>query len=549
MRHHPPSVLTVLSVASLLCPFATPLSPHWGDMRVKHTWDAVPANWESLGHPPVGTTIDLYIALKPRHHERVLIDALYQVSEPKRPKYGVHLSKEQVAELVAPHPHTLELVRSWFDHHGVPSSSISTTHGGGWLTVTGMPVSQANKLLGASYQVYQHTETKDRIVRTVGYALPAVLHAHVQTVAPTTYFGSLRPLGPTARKRSGGAAPAPARAAWGDPSSLRSHYNMLGYVPAATDENKLGFVGYHGDYPSQNDLAKFMEEYRTDGTDATFTFVRIGGGDVPDGPSPEANLDIQYGVAFTEGAFLKWLDYVIDDPDIPQTISTSYAGYERDFPVDYATGLCNLFLQLGLRGVSLIFASGDYGVGRGDCVANDGSGRVQFPSCPWITSVGATEGNRYEMAAALSSGGFSNYFTRPKFQRNAVNRFFETLGNQYEGLYNATSRGFPDIAAQGMFFNFYLNGGANYMLGTSCSAPTVASIISLLNDYLISIDRPPLGWLNPWLYGKALGGLRDITYGSNPGCGTDGFSAIPGWDPVTGLGSPDFSKLEGDNRR
>jgi hypothetical protein len=62
----------------------------------------------------------------------------------------------------------------------------------------------------------------------------------------------------------------------------------------------------------------------------------------------------------------------------------------------------------------------------------------------------------------------------------------------------------------------------------------VAGIISLLNDYRISNGDPPLGFLNTWLYGRGrLGnGLQDITSGSNPGCNTDGFTAIPGWDPV-----------------
>ena len=61
---------------------------------------------------------------------------------------------------------------------------------------------------------------------------------------------------------------------------------------------------------------------------------------------------------------------------------------------------------------------------------------------------------------------------------------------------------------------------------------TVAGIISLLNDYLISKGKPPLGFLNPWLYGGGLEGLSDIISGSNPGCGTEGFPAIAGWDPV-----------------
>ncbi|KAH9073473.1 hypothetical protein EDB83DRAFT_75661, partial [Lactarius deliciosus] len=68
--------------------------------------------------------------------------------------------------------------------------------------------------------------------------------------------------------------------------------------------------------------------------------------------------------------------------------------------------------------------------------------------------------------------------------------------------------------------------------GASRSAPTVAGIISLLHDYRLSTGRNPLGFLNLWLCDIGIYGLNDITSGSNPGCGTDGFTAITGWDPA-----------------
>jgi len=37
--------------------------------------------------------------------------------------------------------------------------------------------------------------------------------------------------------------------------------------------------------------------------------------------------------------------------------------------------------------------------------------------------------------------------------------------------------------------------------------------------------------------------LTDITSGANAGCGTNGFSAVTGWDPLTGLGTPDYEAL------
>lgn len=79
--------------------------------------------------------------------------------------------------------------------------------------------------------------------------------------------------------------------------------------------------------------------------------------------------------------------------------------------------------------------------------------------------------------------------------------------------------------------------------GTSCASPIFASVIALINDNLIEKGGKPLGFLNPFLYSTGAGALNDITSGSNPGCNTTGFPAETGWDPVTGLGTPDFQKL------
>ncbi|KAH8987778.1 subtilisin-like protein [Lactarius hatsudake] len=573
------SVLCALAVvARPIDSVATPFLQNWNDMHTKHRWpgNAIPGKWESIGKPPVGATIDLSIALKP-HREHALADAIQEVSNPKHLKYGSYLSKEQVANLVAPHPSTLKLVETWLRHHGVSPSNVSMSHGGNWLTVTRVSVSTANELLGASYQLYRWTGTNETILRTVGYALPVALHAHVQTVAPTTYFGS--PLTPRKRQR-GHRGRAAAALSTRDlpvitPAVLRSLYNSVTYRPAATEKNMIGVTGFHGEYVGDEDLDRFMRLFHNDANDANFLVIDINdSGYDPNKPGEEANLNMQYtqGIAWptphvfysvgglaeefipdsftpvnSNEPYLGWLEVMINLEDVPQTISTSYACDEQTFPPDYATSVCDLFGQLGARGVSIIFSSGNWGVGAGDCKKNDGSGVVIFQpvfpaTCPWVTSVGGTMG-RPEVAAALSSGGFSNVFKRPDYQTDAVLGFFQQLGNQYSGLYNASSRGFPDVSAQAIDFVTIVDNGLKFLDGTSCSAPVVAGIISLLNDYQLSMNRPVLGFLNPWLYGTASQGFNDITSGSNPGCDTDGFSAVPGWDPVTGLGTPNFQRL------
>ncbi|KAH9015223.1 subtilisin-like protein [Lactarius pseudohatsudake] len=589
MRYHWLYALSFLT-ATPFADVAMPLAP-WGDMRVKHTWSAVPVNWKTLGGPSAGATIDLYIALNP-HQENALIDALYEVSDPKHPRYGAHLSKEQVAELVTPHPETLELVTSWLAHHGVRPSSISTTHGGAWLTVSNVLVSQADQILGASYQLYRHSKVNDTIIRTVGYALPEVLHAHIQAVAPTTYFASTRTQRQTPRRRSVDAAAALAeveaasgkpvtmlssRAHWDEvtPSELRWLYKTFAYIPTAADRNTLGIFGFEKEYPSETDLSEYMTDFRSDVEPpslATFTVELVnGGGYDPDTPGLEANVDVQYASAmayptpiifYSTGGAGKWskpsgeplpgdvylesLEYLLRKTNIPQTISISYGTHEWKVPREYARATCTLFAQLGARGVSVLFPSGDNGVGE-DC--EDGSGNVRFitdfpASCPYLTAVGATTEYDPEVVAPLSGGGFSDHFPRPVYQDVAVAAFFERQGTQYAGLYNPEGRGIPDIAAQALRFPIVL-GNADFLVdGTNCSTPTVASTISLLNDYLIANGGPPLGFLNIRLYHDGFAGLNDITSGSNPGCGTDGFSAVPGWDPVTGVGTLDFEKLQ-----
>jgi tripeptidyl-peptidase-1 len=214
--------------------------------------------------------------------------------------------------------------------------------------------------------------------------------------------------------------------------------------------------------------------------------------------------------------------------------------------------------------VSVIFASGDLGVGSA-CLTNDGTNRTRFSpifpaTCPWVTSVGATQNNSPEEAVYFSAGGFSDLWLRPAYQDVAVKSYLEKLGGRWTGLYNPRGRGFPDVSAQGVNYVVVSQGQLRSDFnGTSASAPTFASIVALLNDARLRSNRPALGFLNPWLYSSGYTALNDVVLGGSTGC--DGhapfhgppngspvvpyasWNATDGWDPVTGLGTPDFSKL------
>jgi len=158
-----------------------------------------------------------------------------------------------------------------------------------------------------------------------------------------------------------------------------------------------------------------------------------------------------------------------------------------------------------------------------------------------VTSVGGSQGVP-ETSAGLSSGGFSTIFWRPSYQAAAVGNYLNRIAPLYAGRFNPNGRAFPDVAAQAENIEIVNGGVYTTAYGTSAASPIFASIIALLNDRRIATGKSVLGFLNPVLYANP-GVLNDVASGSNPGCGTNGFPSLGGWDPVTGLGTPNYGAL------
>ena len=247
-------------------------------------------------------------------------------------------------------------------------------------------------------------------------------------------------------------------------------------------------------------------------------------------------------------------------------ISTSYSYNEADLTAFYEMRQCTEYMKLGLQGTTFLYSSGDYGVAGngGQCIDpatgryNNGTSGMFNPSfpgtCPYITSVGATQIVPGASVTApeeacetviYSGGGFSNVFNLPDYQASAVKSWFANHPPPYgaDRFNNSqTSRGFPDISANGANYVIAIDGKFSLVYGTSASSPTTGSIITLINNARLNAGKAPVGFINPVLY-KNPGALNDITMGGNQGCGTPGFMATTGWDPVTGLGTPNYPKL------
>ena len=323
-------------------------------------------------------------------------------------RYGAHLSKEQVAKLTAPHPESFQHFNSWLEHHSIPLSSVSMIHGGNTLIIKSISLTQANTLLGASYQLYRHVESSETILRTIGYALPVVLHEHVLTVVPTTSFVSrptelLHDLSGGWENSSSGEVESKLSSRFPvnhvTPAFLQWLYDTATYVVGAQDRNALGTAGLLDLNANPEDLTAFMLQYRPDAWDARFSIVPVNEGENdPSNPQKEPNLNLQWAGAMSYPTpntfysvgrgpsgeadwFLGWVLYMVDAPTVPQTVSLTYGFDEDVISEEYAVYACDLFAELGARGVSILVASGNHGVGI-DCVSKDGfvQFRPKFPA-------------------------------------------------------------------------------------------------------------------------------------------------------------------------
>ncbi|KAJ4479182.1 tripeptidyl peptidase A [Lentinula aciculospora] len=559
-----------------------------------------PRQWRRHSSPPPGSRIELRIGLT-QPHIHILENHIQEISDPDHERYGQHLSKNEVENLVAPSNETVHLVHEWLSSHGIEDADMSRTPAKDWVVVN-LPISLVEKMLDTNYSVWQHADGHFTI-RTTRYSLPEYLLDHIDLVQPTTMFARFSNMRTTmyraTDKLAVGQIQGSSRYELLTPSldsqpncnhtvtlqCLQSLYDIAGYKPQAYSRNSIGLTGYLEQYANQEDLKLFLADQNPGASNASFDVKLIDGGlnnQSSQAAGDEANLDVQFALGLsypTPGTFYstggeppfkpdlgtesdtnepyaKWLDFILSQDNPPLTISTSYGDHEQTVPEDYARRTCQRFMELGARGVTLTFSSGDGGVGDGNpdpgyqtCITNDGKNETRFlpvfpSSCPYVTSVGGTRGIPEE-AVFFSGGGFSNIFTRPWYQSEAVDEFLNKLGeNTYSGLFNRSGRAYPDVSAQGLNFRVFIGGKPYLISGTSASSPTFAGIIALLNDARLSVGLPALGFLNPLLYKRGTEALNDITVGNNPGCGTNGFNATQGWDPVTGLGTPNFNKLK-----
>ena len=288
--------------------------------------------------------------------------------------------------------------------------------------------------------------------------------------------------------------------------------------------------------------------------------------------------------------------YVVDN-HMADVISQSFGAGEGSFQNGLAalTQLRHAFVDAQANNITVFASSGDGGTTNIYKEPVKNPAVIPYPSVIWpasdplVTSVGGTylctnavtglgvdsgsppsacqanPGVR-EVGWIDSGGGYSILFPRPTFQ-NVL-----PAGSSYVGSSagapgpNTNMRGVPDVAYQASSRTgvlVYMTepattssgtgcGGANpcsigwYVVGgTSASSPQWAGLTAIA-DQMAGHD---LGYLNPTLYKIAAnptsyaGDFYDVTVGNNQTSSIPGYSNSPGWDAVTGLGTPNAANL------
>jgi len=371
------------------------------------------------------------------------------------------------------------------------------------------------------------------------------------------------------------------------PACLRDLYGLpMGDGKGGSGQSKFGMAvtGFIGQDANRKDLTTFVEKFRPDITKSKSKSVTFGDANIDGGSNSqeatdagiEANLDIQYSVGVVADAsvpavnvtfvsvgnnntdgdlsgFLDVMEYFLkmEDEELPRVVTTSYGANEADLDPKLQNNLCNAYMQLTSRGVTVLFSSGDGGVAGTQPGGQECKNFLPtFPSgCPYVTSVGATHSFGPEKGSNFSSGGFSDTFKVPSWQSTTVSGYLAKMKGDkkyaaIKGRFNTTGRGFPDVSLNGENYQVVVGGKTGSVSGTSASTPVFAAIVSMLNAELSKAGKKSIGFLNPLLYSPgAQAAFNDVTTGRNPGCQTDGFWATDGWDAVTGLGTPKYQAL------
>jgi kumamolisin len=485
-----------------------------------------PAGSLHAGYPALDEIVELTLILRRRN------------AAPEPDAFAVPLSHDQLAELHGADPADIQAIKEFVYAHHWPIVSINEAARSvtisGWLGDLAAAFCADVSLRRVGNQVFR--------TRQGDLHVPAALDGRIVSI-----FGfDERPIAAAYHTFQ----PRESQSISYTPLEVARLYNF----PENTGAGQtIALIELGGGF-KESDLEAYWRQLGLD--NVSVSAVPVGRGQNrptgnPDGPDGEVVLDIEvagavapaaniavYFAPNTDQGFLHAIHAAIHDTvRKPSVISISWGSAEREWNPQTLDAFHAAFHDAALLGITVCAAAGDNGSSDGE---TDGQAHVDFPaSSPWVLACGGTRliasAGQIESETVwndganggATGGGVSEHFARPKYQADAN-------VPAPQGTVNKTGRGVPDVAGVAdpeTGYQILVDGQQGVVGGTSAVAPLWAGLIALLNQQL----GKNLGWFHPKLYGvlaqhKA---LRDITVGRN-----GAYSARIGWDPCTGLGSP-----------
>ncbi|MBB5065249.1 protease pro-enzyme activation domain-containing protein [Granulicella mallensis] len=450
-------------------------------------------------------------------------------------KLDARLSRAQFAARHGADPASVRLVKAFAKEFGLTVEPI-TQPGRCTVQLSGTCAAM-QKAFGIS--LVQHTTEQGKFrLREGEISLPAELDGHVLAVLGLDNRPQAKPHFRIAKPRATNVSYTPVQVA-----------QLYGFPAGATATGQtIGIIELGGGYRAADLTAYF----KTLGLPApTVIAVPVDGGkNTPgnaNGADGEVMLDIEVCAAVAPGAKIAvyfttntdqgFIDAITtavhDSVNKPSVISISWGGPESSWTQQSMTALDAACQAAAAVGVTITVAAGDNGSSDGASGDN-----VDFPaSSPHVLACGGTKlvgsgstitsevvWNETSNDEGATGGGVSTVFALPTWQKNASVPAPTT---------SAGGRGVPDVSGDAdpsTGYTIRVDSETTVIGGTSAVAPLWAGLIALANAQ----NKVAAGFVNPALYAAgAKKAFRDITQGNN-----GSFSAGPGWDACTGLGSP-----------
>lgn len=476
------------------------------------------------------------------------LDAL--IARPHAP-----LSPAQFAAQFAPSSTTIDAIRSWASAQGLTVTSVSANR---LLVTLSGSSSQLSSALQTGFERFHSAADGTFFAAAKSAHLPSAFASDVTGVLGLSSLAKValpQPRGRSAGALRAGRAALPAA---GLPTSLNypatytpQQLNAMYDAPSAqTGAGQQLAIITEGDVSQPKaDLATFEKTYGL--PTVTWNQINVGtpSGDISG--DDEWDLDSQYSTAFAPGVTTLnvYVGPSLNDSDILTTINRwvtddiarqgSFSAGECDILADaagFTAGLDAVLKQADAQGQTMFFSSGDTG---SQCPAITGVNGVpagipdtNYPaSSPYGIGVGGTSvlsnNPLSEIAWYAGGGGLSPVERAAAFQANA----------KVLGVAAPPTRGVPDVSLDAdpeSGYDVVVGGTVQGIGGTSASAPSWQGIWARVNG-----AHSGLGFAGPVLYSsEPSSAFNDITIGAN-----GAYSAGPGYDLVTGLGTPDIAKL------